>query len=86
MVSDAHWQEFLGDEITPRFPDGLTVIDAAGQWRDGSGTIIRERSKLVIILADADALERTMDIVRAYKRIFDQESVLRTMATVCAAF
>ena len=46
----------------------------------------RERSKLVIILADADALERTMDIVRAYKRIFDQESVLRTMATVCAAF
>ena len=27
-------------------PDGLTVLDAAGQWRDGSGEIVRERTKL----------------------------------------
>ena len=42
---------------TPRFPDGLTVLDAAGQWRDGSGAIMRERTKLVIVLAKPGAAE-----------------------------
>ena len=51
VVSDAAWDAFLADEITTRFPDGLTVLDAAGQWRDSSGTVNRERAKLVIILA-----------------------------------
>ena len=37
VVSDKAWRGFLAAEITPRFPDGLTVLDAAGQWRDGSG-------------------------------------------------
>jgi hypothetical protein len=32
-VSDAQWTDFLGREVTPRFPDGLTVFEAAGQWR-----------------------------------------------------
>ena len=33
-VSEAQWARFLDREITPRFPDGLTVIDTRGQWRD----------------------------------------------------
>ena len=32
-VTEARWSRFLADEITPRFPDGLTVVDASGQWR-----------------------------------------------------
>src|SRR5258707_8051902 len=31
-VGEAAWSRFLAREITPRFPDGLTVLDAAGQW------------------------------------------------------
>ncbi|MYB35434.1 MAG: DUF3574 domain-containing protein [Gammaproteobacteria bacterium] len=30
VVSDAAWGTFLAEEITPRFPDGLTVLDAMG--------------------------------------------------------
>ena len=56
VVTDEAWQAFLAAEITPRFPDGLTVVDAAGQWRDATGTIVRERSKLVIILAEPGAV------------------------------
>ena len=41
VVTDEAWQAFLATEITPRFPDGLTVLDAAGQWRDATGTIVR---------------------------------------------
>ena len=87
-VSDEEWSDFLAAEVTPRFPDGLTVLDGAGQWRDGSGAIGREGAKLLIVLAapGADAVRRTEEIAEAYKRAFDQQSVLRAIQTVCAAF
>ena len=88
VVDDAAWRAFLAEEITPRFPDGLTVLDAAGQWRDGSGGLVRERSKLVLILAGPgiDGMRRTDEIARAYKRAFGQEAVLRVVTTACASF
>jgi hypothetical protein len=88
VVSDAAWQAFLADEITPRFPDGLTVLDAAGQWRDGSGMIVRERTKLLLILAkpQADGMRRTEEIAAAYKRAFGQEYVLRVITAACVSF
>lgn len=88
VVSDAAWRVFLEDEITARFPDGLTVLDAHGQWRGSTGTLTRERSKLVLVLAtpDADALARTDAIVQAYRTTFGQESVLRVVEPVCARF
>ena len=87
-VSDEEWSGFLTAEVTPRFPDGLTVLDAAGQWRDGRGAIGREGAKLLIVLAEpgADAVRRTAEIAEAYKRAFDQQSVLRAVEPVCAAF
>ena len=88
VVSDAAWRAFLASEVTPRFPDGLTVLDAAGQWREGSGAIVRERSKLLLILARPgdDAMRRTDEIAEAYKRAFGQSSVLRVIAPACASF
>ena len=88
VVSDKAWRGFLAAEITPRFPDGLTVLDAAGQWRDGSGAIMRERTKLVIVLAKPGAAEvrHTVEIAEAYKRSFGQEAVLRTITLACVSF
>ncbi len=55
-VSEAAWGRFLAREITPRFPDGLTVMDAAGQWRDPTtGAIEREPSKRVEIVLPGKA-------------------------------
>ena len=88
VVEDTAWRGFLAEEITPRFPDGLTVLDAAGQWRNASGDIVRERSKLVLILAapGTDDLRRTDEIAQAYKRAFGQGSVLRVVTPACASF
>ena len=50
-MSESEWVRFVDREITPRFPDGLTVVDAAGQWRDrASNKILREPSKVVMIV------------------------------------
>ena len=88
VVTDAAWRAFLAEEITPRFPDGLTVMDAAGQWRDASGTLVRERSKVLLVLAESgpSGMQRTDEIMQAYKRTFDQEAVLRVVTTACASF
>src|SRR5262245_28770229 len=49
VVSADEFQRFLNDEITPRFPDGLTLLTGLGQFR-GSNPIERERSMLLILL------------------------------------
>ena len=90
VVTEKAWRTFLAEEITPRFPDGLTVLDAAGRWRGASGTIERERTKLVVILADGgglgDAPHRRDHARRPTSARFDQESVLRTITPSCASF
>jgi Protein of unknown function (DUF3574) len=88
-VSDAAFADFLAREITPRFPDGLTVVDARGQWRDGErGRIVREPSKLVLLIFRDDAARRDqiVAIVDTYKRRFRQQSVLMALRTSCVTF
>ena len=88
VVSDAAWETFLANEITPRFPNGLTVLDARGQWRDALGLAVKERTKLVIILArpGEGGIQLTDEIAEAYKRAFRQDSVLRAITAACASF
>jgi hypothetical protein len=87
-VTDADWQTFLAEEVTPRFPDGLTVLDAYGQWRAPDGVIVKERSRvLVILVRPSRAAERRIEQVRAvYKVRFKQKSVLRTDSPACVSF
>ena len=87
-VSDDDWRTFLADTVTSRFPDGLSAFDTAGQWRNSQGEIVRERSKMVLILAvpDSDATQRLDEIAQEYKQRFSQESVLRVTGSACVAF
>jgi hypothetical protein len=88
-VSDAAWQHFALTEVSPRFPDGSTVMDAEGEWRDPlSGHVARERSKLVIIAApnSPETLKRVSDLADAYRSEFRQRSVGIVTTTACAAF
>ncbi len=85
-VSDAEWAAFMAEEVTPRFPDGLSVLDVAGQYREPSGRMVRERTKLlVVVVFDAPAhLPRVQAVVDAYNRRHSQNSVFRTEHSVCA--
>jgi hypothetical protein len=88
-VSESAWARFVAREMTPRFPDGLTVTDANGQWRDSTdGTIVREPSKHVeIVLPGAADDEARLDaIVAAYKREFHQQSVAVIVRPACVSF
>ncbi|CCK31240.1 hypothetical protein BN159_6861 [Streptomyces davaonensis JCM 4913] len=80
-VTDEQFMTFVDEEVTPDFPDGLTVQTGRGQWRDASGTIEKERSYELILLypvAQAASNDRKIeDIRRAYEKEFAQESVGR---------
>ncbi|HWI29633.1 MAG TPA: DUF3574 domain-containing protein [Stellaceae bacterium] len=84
MVSERDWQRFLDEAVTPRFPDGLTVLDAEGQWRDGD-TVQRERTKLLLIVAPPapDLEARLAAVIDGYKQRFQQQAVLRIDRTAC---
>jgi hypothetical protein len=87
-VSEAQWQKFVSDEVTPLFPEGLTVLQAQGQWQKSDGGIEREASRVLEVLhTDAAYANRAAQfIAQRYKQQFQQESVLRTSSPITACF
>ncbi len=86
-VSELEWQLFLRDEVTSRFPDGLTVWDAEGQWRAPQGAIEHERTKVLLLVHPdtAAARQAVQAVIERYRKAFDQQSVLWETARVCVA-
>jgi hypothetical protein len=87
-VSDSAWAGFVRDVLTPNFPDGATIWDAAGQWRDPAGRTVREQSFVVELVhfVTPDVEARVLRVVDTYKRRFAQQSVLRLVAEAWASF
>jgi Protein of unknown function (DUF3574) len=87
-VSDVEWQAFLDEVVTPRFPAGLTVVEAVGQWRGQSGQVERERAEVLTLLHAGDEPTRraVADVAEEYKRRFHQEAVLRERTSACTHF
>ncbi|GAA4489539.1 DUF3574 domain-containing protein [Gluconacetobacter tumulicola] len=89
-VTDAQWHDFLARSVTPRFPDGLSVFQASGQWRDRtSQQITSEPSRIVWIAAEADTpdLATRLDAIRAdYRHAFQQQSIGLVIHPNCQTF
>jgi hypothetical protein len=87
-ITEAEFQSFVDDQVTPRFPDGLTVLSGNGQFRDSSGTIVQEKSKLLILLYPfTRASSKKVDEIRSeYQAMFQQQSVLRVDEEQCVSF
>jgi hypothetical protein len=84
-ISELEWQVFLRDEVTRRFPDGLTAWEAQGQWRTPDGSIDHERAKVLLLVhpETADARRAVQEVITTYRKIFEQQSVLWESARVC---
>lgn len=85
-VNDAAWRTFLDEEITPRFPDGLTLVASNGQWRGPDGRSVTERGFVLTLLGNGstDDAGKLDDIRRAYRARFMQDAVLLVQTRVCA--
>jgi hypothetical protein len=88
-VTDEAWEAFVAEEITPRFPGGFSVLEAAGHWRHPDGRAVRERTRVVVVLhevGDAAAERAVAEIAAAYVARFRQDAALRTSDRVSVRF
>jgi Protein of unknown function (DUF3574) len=87
-VTREEWQAFLDAEVSPRFPDGFTVLQGPGQWRGTDGRLTREHSHIVVVwYARSSDREASIEEIRnAYKARFDQESLMRVNSVSCVSF
>ena len=83
-VTDQQWREFIDEVVTPRFPDGLTLYRAQGQWRDPRGNLVREQVLVLEVVhrAGAAADSAIQAIADEYKRRFRQDAVLHVRGLV----
>lgn len=88
FVSEADWLAFLSDEVTPRFPDGLTVLTGLGQWRTTHGQITRETSRVLLIwhVPGPQTEVSISGIQNSYRQRYQQDSVMRVDSVSCVAF
>jgi len=81
VVTDAEFREFVDQHVTPRFPDGLTLIKGDGQFRSEGSVLIKEQSFVLILFypyGTRDECLRRIERIRfLYKQEFDQQSVVR---------
>ena len=88
-VTEAEWADFVARVITPNFPDGFTVFDGAGQWRNPqTRTIVREPPKILLAAAypRPDLKDRVAATIEAYRARFPQKSVGLLTRWECGAF
>ena len=87
-VGEEDWRAFLDTEVTPRFPDGLTVLTGYGQWRNQSGVVGKETSRVLLIWLKPNVANnpKIESIRTAWKSRYKQESVMRIDDTSCVSF
>ncbi len=88
-LTQQEWQSFLDRVVTQAVPDGYTVVDGHGAWRNpATGATAREATKIMIVaLPDTpDSLTAINRIRTAYQTDFHQLLVGMTVEQACAAF
>jgi len=88
-VSEEQWSDFMAGEISPHFPEGMSVDDAVGQWRDrATQATVKEPAKDVTLIVpqDAEVKGKIDAIVRARKERVKQQSVGVVMGPACVSF
>lgn len=87
VVSDEAWTDFLREQVTPRFPAGLSVWQASGQWLGVDGQLTTERSFVLSLVHPEDPVAEgaVRTLIAEYKIRFRQEAVLRVYSRACSS-
>ncbi len=88
-IDEAAWRGFLDREVTPRFPGGLSVVAAYGQWqgpREAAPERLRSRILVIDYPDTAENRGRIEAIRLAWRRLTGDLSVLRVTQPAAVSF
>lgn len=87
-ITTTEWQQFVDNDVTPRFREGLTVFNASGQWLGNDGKLTRESSRALMLIhtSDVESNKNIEKLRSTYQSRFNQDSVMRIDQKVCVAF
>ena len=86
-VTEAQWDRFCNEYVTPAFPDGYTTIPAVGHWKSkGRSVSAREKSRIIAVAAPANAQAKIRDLAKRYRQQFKQEAVLIIITDAAVEF
>lgn len=88
-ITETDWDNFVNEEIVPRFPEGFTIVDSKGYWHDYSTNVtISENSKIVIIYGgfSEEDIQKIIDLKNIYKEEFEQDSVMLVVSSSFVSF
>lgn len=88
-ISDEAWQDFVESDVTPRFPDGFSIIEARGAWRNRTLSRTTYENTTVLVILHPNTNEdrsKIREIADAYRTAFNQEAVLWARSSACVAF
>ena len=86
---DIRWEKYINEVVTPRFPEGLTLLEGTGQWRVKEGQTPRRNRTRILILIHEDTPKKSqqVDEIRTiWKEISGQQSVLRVSQPANVSF
>lgn len=77
-VSEQQFSEFLATQVTPSFPAGLTVHDAYGQMQDSSLQIVKQKTKVLLLVHEDSAAgaAAVKQVILAYRSRFGNPQVM----------
>lgn len=86
-LSDADLRRFVEQEVTPRFPNGVTMVAGGGRWKGAQNRMIRDAAKVVLIVLPAKGdPQASVEAVRtAYRTRFNQNAVVVMPPPACVA-
>jgi hypothetical protein len=77
-VEAQDWEKFVSEVVVPRFPEGLTVIEASGRSGSGPGSLNPTRILVAVHPNSDDARNRLRDIKVEYRRRFAGTGIFHT--------
>ena len=88
-LTDAEWAGFAAAVIAHYFPDGFTVTDGEGEWRNPqTHAVARERTKVLLVAVEPrpDLGQRFSAVIESYRKRFNQISVGFLTTPACGSF
>lgn len=81
-VTEPEFAAFLDEVVTAEFPLGLTVFDAYGQMEDTSGTIVKQQTKVILLVYEDNEANgaKVQKVIDAYRDRFGNPQVMKISA------